>query len=259
MTYFRRALAGLLAALPALALVQQPPKLAYPNSDDPRRVFDAVEQPAVPQGGPAAYAAFLQKNQHYPAAALAARQEGTVQVSFVVEKTGEVREAAVAQPGAPALDAEALRLIRASPRWTPAHHQGRAVRQRVTVPVSFVLAGPAETVTVAGPAAPGGATLIHPDRPAQPVGGAAAFFAWVKANQQYPALARHRRVQGRVPVEFTVQPDGSLTDVRVLQKHGSGLDEEAVRLIKAAPKWEPATFQGQPIKQKLTLPVLFQL
>jgi protein TonB len=40
---------------------------------------------------------------------------------------------------------------------------------------------------------------------------------------------------------------------------GSGLDEEALRLIKAAPKWEPAMFQGKPIKQKMVLPVLFQL
>ena len=60
-------------------------------------------------------------------------------------------------------------------------------------------------------------------------------------------------------VEFVVEKDGSLTGARVIKRMGSGLDEEALRLIHAAPKWEPATFQGKPIKQKMVLPVLFQL
>ena len=272
----------LLFAAAAPAFAQKPVKLKY-TADDPQRIYDAVEQPAVPKGGPAGYADYLASHQKYPAAAMQAKQEGTVLVTFVVEKTGLVDEVAVTQPVAALLDAEAIRVIKSAPRWTPAHHQGRAVRQRVAVPVSFVLAaGSGEVVEVPGktaPAAPlppgavaaapgttsvvgtapNGAAIIRPEKSAQPVGGNAAFFAWIAANQKYPDLARKRHIQGKVPVEFTVQPDGSLTDVRVVQKHGSGLDEEAVRLLKAAPKWEPALYQGQPIKQKMQLPVLFQL
>ncbi len=270
----------LLAAAPALA--QKPAKLKY-TPDDPQHIYDAVEQPAVPKGGPAAYAEYLQSHQKYPTAALQAKQEGTVQVTFVVERSGSVGEVAVKQPVAPLLDAEAMRVIKAGPKWTPAHQKGQAVRQRVTVPVSFVLApGSGEVVEVPGATKPGpplppgavaaapgttsavgtapnGAAIIRPEKSAQPVGGNPAFFAWIAANQKYPDLARKRHMQAKVPVEFTVQPDGSLTDVRVVQKHGSGMDEEAVRLIKAAPKWEPATYQGKPIKQKMTLPVIFQL
>lgn len=273
----------LLAAAPALGQTTDKVKLKYKDPNDPNRIYDAVEQPAVPKGGPQAYADYLAAHQKYPAAALQAKQEGTVNVSFVVEKNGTVDEVAVAQPVAPLLDAEAIRLIKAGPRWTPAHAHGQVVRQRVAVPVSFVLApGSGEVVQVAGKladarplppgavaAAPGtvstvgtaasGAGIIRPDKSAQPVGGNAAFFQYLQTSQQYPTLARQRHIQGRVMVEFTVQPDGSLTDARVLQKKGSGLDEEAVRLIKAAPKWEPAQFQGQPIKQKMTLPVIFQL
>ncbi len=274
------ALLCLTAATPALA--QKPVKLKY-TADDPKHIYDAVEQPAVPKGGPAGYAEYLASHQKYPTAAMQAKQEGTVMVTFVVERTGLVDEVTVAQPVAPLLDAEAIRVIKAAPRWTPAHNKGQAVRQRVTVPVSFVLAaGSGETVEVPGKVAPGaplppgavaaapgttsvigtapnGAAIIRPEKSAQPVGGNVAFFTWIAANQKYPDLARKRHIQGKVPVEFTVQPDGSLTDVRVVQKHGSGLDEEAVRLIKAAPKWEPALYQGKPIKQKMTLPVLFQL
>lgn len=275
-------LLSLAAATPALA--QKPAKLKY-TADDPQKIYDAVEQPAVPKGGPAAYAQYLASNQRYPAAALQAKQEGTVLVTFVVERSGSLGEVEVKQPVAPALDAEAIRVIKAGPKWAPAHHHGQLVRQRVTLPVSFVLApGSGETVEVPaagstkpGPplppgavaAAPGttsvvgttasGTAIIRPEKSAQPAGGNVAFFAWIAANQHYPDLARKRHIQAKVPVEFTVQPDGSLTDVRVVQKHGSGLDEEAVRLIKAAPKWEPALYQGKPIKQKMALPVIFQL
>jgi protein TonB len=272
----------LAAATPVLA--QKPAKLKYPG-DDNSRVYDAVEQPAVPKGGPQGYADYLASHQRYPTAAMQAKQEGTVMVTFVVEKSGSIGEVEVKQPVAPLLDAEAMRVIKSAPKWTPAHQKGKVVRQRVTVPVSFVLAeGSGEVVEVpaAGAAKPGqplppgavaatpgttsvvgtapnGAAIIRPEKSAQPVGGNAAFFSWIAANQKYPDLARKRKIQGKVPVEFTVQPDGSLTDVRVVQKHGSGLDEEAVRLIKAAPKWEPAIYQGKPIKQKMALPVLFQL
>ena len=277
-------LAVLLLAATSPAFAQKPAKLNYP-ADDNSKVYDAVEQPAVPKGGPAGYADYLASHQKYPTAAMQAKQEGTVLVTFVVEKSGSIGEVQVTQPVAPLLDAEAIRVIKAAPKWTPAHQRGKVVRQRVTVPVSFVLAeGSGETVEVPAPGAtkpgqplppgavaatpgttsvvgtaPNGAAIIRPEKGAQPVGGTAAFFAWIAANQKYPDLARKRHIQGKVPVEFTVQPDGSLTDVRVVQKHGSGLDEEAVRLIKAAPKWEPALYQGKPIKQKMALPVLFQL
>jgi len=274
---------GLLATAPALAQTTDKVKLKYKDPNDPNRIYDAVEQPAVPKGGPQAYADYLSTHQKYPAAALQAKQEGTVNVVFVVEKGGTVGEVTVPQPVAPLLDAEAIRLIKAGPRWTPAHSHGQVVRQRVTVPVSFVLApGSGDVVEVAGkladakPLPPGavaaeagtvstvgtaanGTGIIRPDKSAQAVGGNAAFFQYLQTNQKYPSLARQRHIQGRVMVEFTIQPDGSLTDARVLQKKGSGLDEEAVRLIKEAPKWEPATYQGKPIKQKMTLPVIFQL
>jgi TonB family protein len=156
---------ALLLATTAPALAQKPAKLKYPT-DDNSRVYDAVEQPAVPKGGPQGYADYLASHQKYPTAAMQAKQEGTVMVTFVVEKSGGIGEVEVKQPIAPLLDAEAIRVIKAAPKWTPAHHKGKVVRQRVTVPVSFVLAeGSGEVVEMP---APGSA------RPSQPLppGGA---------------------------------------------------------------------------------------
>ena len=242
-------LALFLLTTPALA--QQ--KLAYPKAD-PQEIYDAVEKPAVPAGGVAAYAQYLADHQQYPTAALRAGRQGTVNVTFIVEKTGSLSHVAVAQPLDPALDAEASRLVAAAPRWTPAEHKGQKVRQRVTVPVTFRI--PGEMAPGAAPDSVGAAGALS-ETPARPVGGTEAFFAWLRAHQRYPALARQRKVAGRVLVEFLIQPDGSLTDAAVVKRLGSGLDEEAVRLIKAAPKWEPARSNGQPVKQKMLLPVVF--
>lgn len=245
-------------------------KLKYPKADA-RQVFDSVAEPAVPVGGVRAYAQFLADHQRYPGRALQQGVQGTVPVSFVVDKTGDISEVQVTRPLSPELDAEALRLVRSGPHWVPARHRGQVVRQRVSVPVSFVLspaaAPPARPATPAGAAATATAAppdsdaplAVVPDVPAQPVGGNEVFFDWIQKNQLYPRLARQRKIQGRVMVEFMVQPDGALTDARVLKKMGSGLDEEALRLIKTAPKWAPATYKGRPLKQKLVLPVIFQL
>lgn len=246
--------------LPALLLRLATPTLAQQKltapKPDPLEIFDEVEKPAVPAGGVAAYAQYLAEHQQYPTPALQAGRQGTVPVTFIIEKTGSISHVTVAQPLDPALDAEAIRLIASAPRWTPAQHQGRAVRQRVTVPVAFQLSG--NTPAAAGSG--GGQTItLRPETPTRPVGGTDAFFEWVRKNQRYPALARQRKVEGRVKVEFVVQSDGALTDAKVVQRLGSGLDEEALRLIRTAPKWEPARVDGKPIRQKMVLPIVFQL
>ena len=250
----------------------QAQKRKMPPQAPATQVYDSVGQPAVPLGGTEKYARFLADHQQYPAAAMQRGAQGTVRVRFVVEKTGTVNEVQVESPIAPELDAEALRLIKSGPHWTPARHRGQVVRQRVVVPVSFVMspgstvvarAGKEQPITtpaadIAASAHPDRPAVVPPDRPTQPVGGNQAFFDWIEKNQQYPLQARQRKIQGKVIMEFVVQADGRLTDARVVKRLGSGLDDEALRLIKAAPTWEPAMFRGKPIKQKMVLPVLFQ-
>ncbi|MDU0369313.1 energy transducer TonB [Hymenobacter endophyticus] len=238
-------------------------KLKYPKAAAASEIYDAVEKPAIPVGGVEAYAQYLADNQQYPTAALQAKAQGTATVTFVVEKNGSVSNVAVAQPLHPLLDAEAIRVIKGGPRWTPAQHKGGTVRQRVSVPITFEIPAETGSGTAAAPAgtAPDGpiTQVVKPDQPARPVGGTDAFFEWIQQNQKYPALARQKKVQGRVMMEFVVQKDGSLSEIKPVKRLGAGLDEEAIRLIKAAPKWQPATYQGQPMKQKMVLPVVFTL
>ncbi|GGE97134.1 energy transducer TonB [Hymenobacter cavernae] len=255
----RLIIVALLGAASFTAHAQQ--KLKYPKAPKANEIYDAVAQPAVPLGGVEAYAHYLTENQQYPTAALQQGLQGTVNVTFVVEKTGVVSNVTVPQPLAPAFDAEAIRLIKGGPKWTPAQQRGEKVRQRVSIPVTFQIPQGSETGSAPAPTnlSSDQPQIITPDEPARPVGGTDAFFAWVQENLRYPALARQRKVEGRVMVEFVVQKDGSLADTKLVKRLGSGCDEEALRLIKAAPKWNPARYKGQPLRQKMVLPIVFQL
>ena len=90
-------------------------------------------------------------------------------------------------------------------------------------------------------------------------GGEAAMYKWLSDNIVYPSAASEEGVQGRVVVEFVVGKDGSITNVRVVRPRHPALDKEAVRVVKAMPKWIPGRNNGQPVKVTYTLPVTFKL
>lgn len=90
-------------------------------------------------------------------------------------------------------------------------------------------------------------------------GGEAAMYKWLGENIVYPAAASEEGVQGRVVVEFVVGKDGSITNVRVVRPRHPALDKEALRVVKAMPKWMPGRNNGQPVKVTYTLPVTFRL
>lgn len=93
----------------------------------------------------------------------------------------------------------------------------------------------------------------------EPVGGIAAFYDYIAKNLKYPLMARRNNIEGRVYIQFVVEKDGSLTDVKTLKGIGGGCDEEAERIIQEAPKWNPGKQRGRPVRVKMVLPVLFQL
>lgn len=95
--------------------------------------------------------------------------------------------------------------------------------------------------------------------PAMPPGGYQAFYEYVGKKLKYPAQARRMGIEGKVYVQFVVDTDGSLTDVKAVKGIGAGCDQEAVRVIEAAPKWSPPKQRGKPVKQRIILPITFKL
>ncbi|WP_207429203.1 energy transducer TonB [Pedobacter sp. SYSU D00535] len=90
-------------------------------------------------------------------------------------------------------------------------------------------------------------------------GGMDKFYSWVGKNYNYPAAAREQGVSGRIIVSFVVEKDGSLTDVKALRDLGMGTGEEAVRMLKRAPKWSPGIQNGRPVRVQYTLPIMLNL
>jgi len=82
---------------------------------------------------------------------------------------------------------------------------------------------------------------------------------FLASNIKYPVVAQENGVQGRVVVQFVVERDGSITDVRVVRSVDPSLDKEAVRLVKSMPKWIPGKQNGQAVRVRFTLPVNFRL
>ncbi len=82
-------------------------------------------------------------------------------------------------------------------------------------------------------------------------GGISAFYGYLRKELKYPRQAQRMGIEGRVYVEFVVERDGSLTDIRVVKGIGAGCDEEAVRVLKKSPNWKPGKQRGNPVRQKM--------
>ncbi len=89
-------------------------------------------------------------------------------------------------------------------------------------------------------------------------GGEAALYKYL-SKTNYPTMAQESGVQGRVYVTFVVEVDGSITDIRILRGIGGGCDEEAMRVVKAMPRWNPGRQRGQSVRVQFNLPVRFVL
>ena len=90
-------------------------------------------------------------------------------------------------------------------------------------------------------------------------GGMPAFLAFLGKNIKYPRKAAQLGVEGRVFVEFIVNKDGTLTDLKVVKGIGSGCDEEAIRVLSKAPKWAPGKQRGKAVRVKMVVPIFFKL
>lgn len=97
------------------------------------------------------------------------------------------------------------------------------------------------------------------EKPSFQGGDANTFSKWVQSKLVYPEIAKENGVQGRVTLQFTVEKDGSVTNVKVLRGVDSSLDKEAVRVVQSSPKWKPGKQRDRTVKVTYTFPVMFQL
>lgn len=223
--------------------------------------------------------AYLARSTRYPPEALRAQATGRVYVSFVVNPDGLVEQVKILKGQHKALNAEALRVVGAMPRWElPGRQHGQPVSVAFTVPISFNMrnAGPVESKEIMAAQLRYASAVrkqldearaqLAQSKPsdgetgplftADPLGAA----HYISRQQQYPFDALQARQQGTVLVAFVVTADGTVAEARVMRGLFPSLDAEALRIVRGMPRWQPGTQHGQPVAMPLTeIPVTFQI
>ena len=96
------------------------------------------------------------------------------------------------------------------------------------------------------------------DIPAEFPGGINKARQFIANNIQYPDEAVEEGVNGTVRVKFTIELDGSISNIQIVQKLGYGCDEEVIRVLKRMPKWTPAKLNGKFVRSYFIMPVSFR-
>ncbi len=103
------------------------------------------------------------------------------------------------------------------------------------------------------------AVIIAETMPSFGGDGYAGFYKYLAENVKYPKEAKRFDVEGKVFVQFIVEKDGALTDIRIQKGLGYGCDEEVMRVLSQSPKWSPGKQRGVPVRVRMAIPVFFQL
>ncbi len=239
---------------------------------DGRLVYDVVEIPPAFPGGDEALMNFLRENIRYPLKAQEQNIQGKVTVGFIVDETGKVIEPEVARSVHSLLDAEAIRVIKSMPAWSPGKQNGKNVSVRYYVPVSFKQQKNSSAIDVKNleenkvivvesvePASDNKKVFEVAEVPPAFPGGETALMKYISDNVKYPKVAAENNIQGKVIVQFVVDNTGKVVDSKIARKVEPSLDAEALRVINSMPNWIPGKQGGQNVSVRYYVPVNFRL
>ncbi len=106
---------------------------------------------------------------------------------------------------------------------------------------------------------PNPAPLPFAEKMPEFIGGLEMMNKYLGNNIKYPSNARTAGIQGKVYVQFVVGKDGEIRDIKIIRGVNKWLDEEAIRVVKAMPKWSPGKQSGRPVSVLFNLPINFKL
>ena len=250
------------------------------NRDD--EIFVVVEvQPKFP-GGMDGMMSYLSDNIKYPAEAHKKGIEERVITNFVVNKDGSVSDVVIVRGIDPLLDAEAVRVITLMPKWEPGMQKGKNVNVRFTLPVKFSIPTEEETLresqrmkiaaldfqqsfqikyepqkTIPSINITNNKKMYVIDKLPEYPGGIRAMLSFLGENTL--KISKHGfELQGRFITSFFINKDGSISDIKIERGHDKMLGREAIRIISEMPKWNPGIENGDTVRFKITLPVVFK-
>ena len=246
-------------------------------------------RPSFP-GGYKALQEFIEKEKKHPDEALKKREAGAVYVVFTVDTLGNIIHPRVATSVSPSLDREALRIVRKMPKWIPAKEGNKKINMDFTVIIRFYAPpNPDEIFFILYCGlpkeleAPADINKIYDVVDTYP-SFQGDLTTYLYNETRYPAIAEGTGAEGRAIVTFVVERDGSISHIKIARSLASrftipiidsmtaeyrqkakahnralqAMDEEAVRVIKAMPKWKPGKYHDTVVRVSFVLPVPFK-
>ncbi|HEV7230035.1 MAG TPA: energy transducer TonB [Bacteroidia bacterium] len=217
----------------------------WQDADSSGAVTYAAPMPKFP-GGQAEYLRFLKKNLKYPPAEYWKGIHGKVLIQFVVDTNGVLLSPHVVKgiPEGEALNQEALRVVSKMPDWEPGLREGLPVKVRMNLPIAFNLSDEIPVTSSVPPAFQGGPEAMQ---------------LFLKNNLVYPRVAKRRKIEGTAIVKVIIDKNGAILRPQPVSKIGSGIEDEALRLVQAMPAWVPGSNDGHIVEKEVLIRVEFKL
>lgn len=246
-------------------------------------------RPSFP-GGYKALQEFIEKEKKHPDEALKKREAGAVYVVFTVDTLGNIIHPRVATSVSPSLDREALRIVRKMPKWIPAKEGNKKINMDFTVIITFYAPPDPDEIIFKLDCglpkeleAPADINKIYDVVDTMP-SFQGDLMTYLYNETRYPAIAEGTGASGYSVVKFVVERDGSISHIKIVRSlvsrsaipiidsmtaeyrqkakaHNRALqamDEEAVRVIKAMPKWNPGKYHDTVVRVSVMLAIPFK-
>ncbi len=226
---------------------------AKTTSNDSNIVFEKVETEASFPGGELKWRQYLERNAKGSIALDKGAPKGTytVIVQFIVDKEGNISDIRALTNHGFGMENEAVRVIKSGPKWNSAIQNGKQVKAYKRQPITFVVRSEKTDDKI----------FDKRDTPASFPGGDPAWKSYLEimVNAHVPIDSGAPPAVYTAMVQFIVHEDGSLSDVKALTKHGYGMENEAMRVIKTGPKWIPAKQNGHIVRAYVQQPITFAI
>lgn len=223
------------------------------STKEDNKIYQTVETLPVFPGGPEALVKNIYTNLIYPKAAQDAGTEGTVILSFVVEKDGAVGDVTIRKDIGNGCGDAAVETIKALPNWKPGMQDGKTVRVNYNIPIKF-------SADATKPKVMDESERLHRRVEYSPVFGETSndLNNYIEENLVMPKEAIENNTNGFVTIEFEVNKDGSLENVNIKRDLEDGCGAAAKELIENMPNWNPGyNEKGTPLRVYYTVAIEF--
>ncbi|MHB8259388.1 MAG: energy transducer TonB [Bacteroidia bacterium] len=218
-------------------------------------------------GGKQEMKRFLHDHLIYPAVDYKNKKEGTVILDFIVTKDGKTSTIKVSKSVSPDMDKEAIRLLKLID-WIPSRKDGVAVNVNHSIDITFSLSKYKKQVKERGfdvslykdiPTDTSFSIYETAERPPVFNDTGKTFSEFVYANLEYPEAALKQGIEGNVKLSFVVEPDGMVSDIKILNEGvAAGCNNEAIRVIGLT-KWNPAIRNKQYVRYRMSFTMNFSV